>query len=117
MDSRRDQIMYSMLAMWEEISRADPDGIMDLCHGWLKYALRYLHLEDWPPSIIKACLRRGPAKPMLRRDIRALLSFFIGNGLTYICSGHWVLIRIGVSKCKNKEREAKRAILCIIKSF
>ena len=54
---------------------------------------------------------------MSGKDIAALLSYFIANGLTYICSGHWVLIRIGVSKCKNKDRKAKRAMYRIVKSL
>ena len=114
MASKNNKIMNSMLSMWEEISKGGPDGAMKLCQGWVKYALTYLRLTEWPPSIVKACLRGGPEKHMSGKDIAALLSFFIGNGLPYICSGHWVLIRIGVSKCKNKDHRALRAIYRIL---
>ena len=111
------KIVKSMLSMWEEISKGGPNGAMKLCQGWVKYALTYLRLNEWPQSVVKACLRRGPAKPMSGRNIEALLTFFIGNGLPYICSGHWVLIRIGVSKCENKDRRAKRAIYRILRNL
>ena len=117
MAKKNNKIVKTVLSMLEETSKASPNGAVKLCQGWVKYALTYLRLTEWPQSIVKACLRRGPTKPMSGRNIAALLSFFIGNGLPYICSGHWVLIRIGVRKCENKDRKAKRAIYRILRNL
>ena len=110
-------ICNNMEWMWRKIVRSDPAEATELSTGWLKYALEYLHLRRWPSRIINACLRRGPEASMRRKDIFRMMLFFYGNKMTYVVAGHWVLIRIAISTCSDKEIKATRAICAIVRAF
>ena len=104
-----DRVYQSMVWMWKEVKQADPDNALRFCQGWLNYAKEYFQLKKWPFSMLKVCLQRGPTNFMRPRDVVKMMLFFYGNKLPYICAGHWVLIRIGISNCDRKDHRAKQA--------
>ena len=112
-----DQVYQSMVWMWKEVKQADPDNALRFCQGWLNYAKEYFQLKKWPFSMLKVCLQRGPTNFMRPRDVVKMMLFFYGNKLPYICAGHWVLIRIGISNSDRKDHRAKQAINRILQSY
>ena len=112
-----DRVYQSMVWMWKEVKQADPDNALRFCQGWLNYAKEYFQLKKWPFSMLKVCLQRGPTNFMRPRDVVKMMLFFYGNKLPYICAGHWVLIRIGISNCDRKDYRAKQMTKRILKCY
>ena len=96
--------------MWMEIRESPTTELMELYEGWLEFARRYLRLREWPRRMVKICFRGGTERRMRPRDVVKLMWFFYGNNLRFTCAGHWVLIRVALSKSTHKEAAALTAV-------
>ena len=72
-------IENDMKRMWSELSESDRSENLKVSKGWLKYALKYQRVDDWPYSMVNVCLRNGPYRKMKPRDAVKMLFFFYGK--------------------------------------
>ena len=116
MSLKTSDVLADMCTTWDDMDEATPESMIRVRDSWLKYAMEYLKMNSWPIRMVKLCLRHGPERAMRPRDVLKLMLFFYGNRLSYICSGHWVLIRIATSTLENNEERAMEAITVIVKT-
>ena len=102
---------------WEEFSALDKEEMIAVGAKWLRHMIRVHGFRNWPERMQSIYLRKGPSDFMKPRDICRIIIFQLGNKMSVLCAGVWVLIRLALSKATNKDHRAKMEMIHIIRLY
>ena len=92
---------------WKEIRIMNERDSLKFCMRMLDHTEKGHDMRNWPISMVRSYLRTGPNGCMRGSDVRRAIIFFIGNRISLLCLGVWMLSRVSTSNSETKDQTAR----------
>ena len=98
---------------WVKISSMSKSVLYDETIFWANHVVSSHSICLWPRRILSIFFAYN--RRMTLQEIREVIHFYLGNGLSTTCAGTWILLRLAVKMGPTRDKIAQRSIKHIYK--